>query len=109
MPARELRQPRSTTAAGDLPLVVPGIVLSQELGEARMYGDVRVGADARHLQAYEVLCHRAEAGVEGGESLAVLVERGEHSVHDVFRHVRAYIVGKQDRHAENLADADILD
>src|SRR5687767_12491318 len=36
----------SAIAAGDFPLVVPGLVFLQELGEARMHRDIRIGFDA---------------------------------------------------------------
>src|SRR5688572_19153633 len=47
--------PGLDAAAGGLPLVVPGIVLLEELDQAQMHGNVGIGADAAHLHADEIL------------------------------------------------------
>src|SRR5215510_8571494 len=62
-PPYACRVRRSARAGRDLPLVVPGLVLLEELGEARMDRDLRIGVDALHLHADEVLCHRGEARI----------------------------------------------
>src|SRR4029079_449406 len=63
--------PRNLTTGSatgrSLPLFVPGLVLLQELGEARVHRDIRVGADACDLHTDEILGHRAKAGIGLGQ------------------------------------------
>ena len=87
-------------AARDLPLGVPGLVLLQELRQARMHRNVRIGVDSLHLHADEVLRHRRESRLALREIVLVLVERGDHLVDHVLRNVRSRVVAEQNTHAQ---------
>ena len=77
---------RSARAARDLPFVVPGLLLLEELGEARMHRHGRIGVDALLLQPDEVLGHGREAGVDLHQFVLLVIERFDHLVDHVLRH-----------------------
>src|SRR6266508_4895160 len=103
-----LEKSRSARAARDLPLVVPGFVLLQEPGEARMHWDVRIGVDAPHLHPDEVARHVGEARIALRQLVLAAVEGGHHPVDEILAQARPDVVGEEERHAEDFLDADIL-
>ena len=71
-------------------------------------GTLGFGFNAADLHADEIACHRSKARIGLGKVVAVIVERNQHLVNDLFRHIRTHVVAEQDRHAQDRLYADVL-
>src|SRR5690606_31499951 len=107
-PSRLPARLRSALALGDFPLLIPCVVFLQELRKSGMDRHVRSRLDAADLHADEVFRHWRETGLCLGQLVAVLIERADQFVDDVFGHVCAHVVTEQDRHALVFLVTDIL-
>src|SRR4030042_1261178 len=98
--------PRSL--AGDLPLVVPGLVFLEELRQPCMHRNGWIGVDAFYLHADEVAPHGFETRIALYEPFPLIVVPIQHLVDDLLGHIRKHVVAEQERHAQDRLHSDIL-